>query len=228
MSCLLHIETSAKICSLSLSQNGQLVYSKVNRETFSHSSCLGLFVEDSMAELKKLKLILEGVSVSMGPGSYTGLRIGVSEAKGLCYGLGIPLMAISSLRILVESAFNAGVEADFYCPLIDARRMEVYSAVYDANGNVLRDVKAEIITGDSFSEFLSQGKVAFFGDGSDKCRDIIQSDHAVFVPGLFPEASCMVSLAEKAFAEKDFVDVAYFEPFYLKDFQATQARNKVF
>ena len=227
MPCLLHIETSAKICSLVLSLNENPIYSKINTESFSHSSCLGLYVKEALDELRKLNLRLDAVSVSMGPGSYTGLRIGISEAKGLCYGLGIPLIALSSLRILAESAFRANVKADFYCPLIDARRMEVYSAIYDSNGNLIRDVQAEIVDGDSFSDFLSKGKVAFLGDGSDKCKEVIQSANAIFIPGLFPEALSMIPLAEKAYAEKDFVDTAYFEPFYLKDFQATQAKKKI-
>jgi len=228
MFCLLHIETSAKICSVSLSQDGKLFLNKISRDGFSHSSCLGIYVKEAMDDLKKQDLKLNAVSVSMGPGSYTGLRIGVSEAKGLCYGLDIPLIALSSLRILTESAFRTNnTVADFYCPLIDARRMEVYSAVYDANGNLVRDIRAEIIDESSFSDFLSRGKVAFFGDGSDKCKDILQSDNAIFLPGIFPEASAMVPLAEKAFAEKDFVDVAYFEPFYLKDFQATIPKAKL-
>ena len=227
MSCLLHIETSARICSVALSQDGKLFLNKVNREGFSHSSSLGIYVKEAMDVLKKQDLELNAISVSMGPGSYTGLRIGVSEAKGLCYGLNIPLIALSSLRILTESAFRTNTVADFYCPLIDARRMEVYSAVYDADGNPVRDIRAEIIDEGSFSDFLSRGKVAFFGDGSDKCKGILQSDNAIFLPGIFPEASAMVPLAEKAFAEKDFANVAYFEPFYLKDFQATIPKAKL-
>ncbi|MDL2322627.1 tRNA (adenosine(37)-N6)-threonylcarbamoyltransferase complex dimerization subunit type 1 TsaB [Bacteroidales bacterium OttesenSCG-928-A17] len=228
MSCLLHIETSAKICSLAVSIDKNLILNKVNKEGFSHSSCLGMYVKEAMDELKKRNLKLDAVSVSMGPGSYTGLRIGVSEAKGLCYGLDIPLIALSSLRILTESAFEAGVKADYYYALTDARRMEVYSAVYDSQGNLRKDVGAEIIDENSFSEFLSKGKVAFFGDGSDKCKDVISSENAIFVPDIYPQASSMISLAEQSFEQKKFVDTAYFEPFYLKEFQATVAKNKVF
>ena len=227
MPCLLHIETSVKICSVALSKSGELIWNKISPDGFSHSSCLGVYVKEAMDELKAKNWRLDAVSVSEGPGSYTGLRIGVSEAKGLCYGLNIPLIALSSLRILTESAFKTNPIVDFYCPLIDARRMEVYSAIYDASGNQLRDIQAEIIDENSFSDFLSKGKVAFFGDGSDKCRDIIQSDNAVFISGVFPEASSMISLAEKAYAEKNFSDVAYFEPFYLKDFQATTPKARL-
>jgi universal bacterial protein YeaZ len=227
MPCLLHIETSVKICSVALSKGGELIWNKISPKDFSHSSCLGIYVKEAMDELKAKNLRLDAVSVGEGPGSYTGLRIGVSEAKGLCYGLNIPLIALSSLRILTESAFNINTIADFYCPLIDARRMEVYSAIYEAGGNQLRDIQAEIIDENSFSDFLSKGKVAFFGDGSDKCRDIIQSDNAVFISDVFSEASSMIPLAEKSYAEKNFADVAYFEPFYLKDFQATTPKAKL-
>ena len=227
MACLLHIETSAKSCSLAVSLEGKLIMNKINRTDFSHSSCLGVFVKDALDELRKQNQNLDAVSVSMGPGSYTGLRIGVSEAKGVCYGLNIPLIAISSLRILTEAALQTDTYADFYYPLIDARRMEVYSAVYDSLGDQVRDVEAEIIDQYSFLDFLSRGKVAFFGDGSDKCKDLICSDKALFIPELFPQASQMISLAEEAFFEKRIVDTAYFEPFYLKEFQATEAKKKI-
>jgi tRNA threonylcarbamoyladenosine biosynthesis protein TsaB len=224
MACILHIETATKTCSLAVSQNGKLLYNKKSAEGFSHSSTLGIFVEEALQLLQKNNLRPDAVAVSEGPGSYTGLRIGVSLAKGLCYGFEIPLIAVQTLKILA-SKVRGKVAVDWYCPLIDARRMEVYAAVYDDNLDMLRPVQAEIIDEKSFTEYLSKGKVAFFGDGSDKCKSVIDSPNAVFIDEIFPEASAMVDLAEKAFAEKTFVDTAYFEPFYLKEFQATTPKS---
>jgi tRNA threonylcarbamoyladenosine biosynthesis protein TsaB len=220
MACIIHIETATKTCSLAVSNNGNLLYNKKNAEGFSHSASLGVFAEEAIQFLQKNNLKPEAVAVSEGPGSYTGLRIGVSLAKGLCYGFEIPLIAVQTLKILTEKV-RGEVATDWYCPMIDARRMEVYAAVYDGNLEVIRPVQAEIIDDKSFAEYLSKGKVAFFGDGSDKCKAVIDSPNAVFIDGVFPEAAAMVDLAEKAFAEKAFVDTAYFEPFYLKEFQAT-------
>lgn len=228
MACILHIETATKICSLTLSMSEKVLFEKINQEEeYSHASFLGVFAQEAINFLRENNYRLDAVSVSEGPGSYTGLRIGLSEAKGLCYGLDIPLIAIPTLEILNQSVVYAGVSADFYCPMIDARRMEVYSCVFDKNGNLVRDIQAEIIDGNSFQNYLTEGKVAFFGNGSDKCKDVISSENAIFIPNVIPLASNMISLAEKRFENKEFVDTAYFEPSYLKDFQATVAKNKV-
>lgn len=228
MSCILHIETSTKIGSLAVSNKGRVIFNRIHTDDFAHSSCLGVFLEEALNEVRSLGLCLQAVAVSEGPGSYTGLRIGVSTAKGLCYALNIPLIAIPSLKVLTQEAIRQGVDAaDYYCPMIDARRMEVYAALYDKQLHVVRETQADIVEEDSYRDFLQKGKVAFFGDGSDKCRSVITSPNAVFVPGIYPTAEAMCDLSDELYREKQFVDTAYFEPFYLKEFQATVAKNKV-
>jgi tRNA threonylcarbamoyladenosine biosynthesis protein TsaB len=227
MLCLLTIETSTSVCSINLSVNGASVFDRMELTGASHAALLGVFVSEAVAYARNHHLKIDAVAVSAGPGSYTGLRIGVSEAKGLCYGLGIPLIAIPTLKIMasqVETPYRASLR----CPMIDARRMEVYAAVYDNHLNEVRPVQADIIDENSYQELLEKHTIAFFGNGSDKCRPVIQSPNAVFIPDIYPTAQAMISLAEEAFVQQDFVDTAYFEPFYLKEFQATVAKNKVF
>ena len=154
----------------------------------------------------------------MGPGSYTGLRIGVSTAKGLCYGLDIPLISVSTLKAM-SSAMILKQQADLYCPMIDARRMEVYSAIFDVNNNRLRDIQADIIDSSSYKQELEKVMV-FFGDGSEKAKDIIRNKNAIFIPNFYPSAKYMGVLSYQKFTKSDFEDLAYFEPFYLKDFVA--------
>ncbi|MDL2224383.1 tRNA (adenosine(37)-N6)-threonylcarbamoyltransferase complex dimerization subunit type 1 TsaB [Bacteroidales bacterium OttesenSCG-928-M06] len=231
MPSILHIETSTKACSVALSLDGNLIFDRMNVQSLSHASELGVFVSEAMEYIRTNHLKLDAVAVSEGPGSYTGLRIGVSEAKGLCYGLEVPLIAIPSLEIITSALLNSGFannkEQLLFCPMIDARRMEVYAAIYDVNINQIRSVQADIITEDSYKEYLDASSVVFFGDGSDKCKSIIASPNAIFVHDIHPVASAMIPLAEKAYLKEKFVNVAYFEPFYLKEFQATQAKNKV-
>jgi tRNA threonylcarbamoyladenosine biosynthesis protein TsaB len=228
MACILHIETSTQVGSLSVSNDGKTIYDQKSREEFSHAASMGVFAQDAIRLLRKNQLKLDAVAVSEGPGSYTGLRIGVSLAKGLCFGLDVPLIAIPTLKIMATGLSPASVaKCDWLCPLIDARRMEVYSAIYDKNLRLVRPVQAEIIHEGSFQEYLSKGKLAFFGKGSEKCQPVIDSPNAVFIDGVYPKSSAMTEWAETAFANKDFVDAAYFEPFYLKEFQATSPKNKV-
>jgi tRNA threonylcarbamoyladenosine biosynthesis protein TsaB len=231
MLCFLAIETSTKACSIVITVDGQPVIERINVDGVSHSSQLGVFVFEAVEYARANNFILSAVAVSSGPGSYTGLRIGVSEAKGLCYGFGIPLIAIPTLKILAAGVrFSCGEsleEGSILCPLLDARRMEVYSALYDKNLNVIRPVQADIIDENSFKEYLEHRPVVFFGDGSDKCKALIQSPNALFINSVYPTATAMIPLVEEAFAAGKFEDVAYFEPFYLKEFQATVAKNKV-
>ena len=227
MSCFIHIETSTKVCSVALSKEKKILFYKENQSGSSHAELLGVFVDDAFQYAKQNKLDVDAVSVSSGPGSYTGLRIGVSEAKGFCYGLEIPLIAIPSLSIMASQVILSGEDSDFYCPMIDARRMEVYSAIYDKKFNQIREVSADIIDNDSYSEFLSKGKVCFFGDGAAKCKNVITSPNAVFMDNIYPTASGMVPIANEKYKQKEFVDIAYFEPFYLKEFMATVAKNKI-
>ncbi|GHT48864.1 tRNA (adenosine(37)-N6)-threonylcarbamoyltransferase complex dimerization subunit type 1 TsaB [Bacteroidia bacterium] len=230
MLCLLTIETSTSVCSLTLSVDGKSVFDRMELTGASHAALLGVFASEAVAYARNKHLKLDAVAVSAGPGSYTGLRIGVSEAKGLCYGLAIPLIAIPTLKIMASQVLRPSpfaLRPNYFCPMIDARRMEVYAAIYDANLNEIRPVQADIMDENSYKEYLEKHTVAFFGNGSDKCRPVIQSPNAVFIPDIYPTAQSMISLAEEAFAKQDFVDTAYFEPFYLKEFQATVAKNKV-
>jgi tRNA threonylcarbamoyladenosine biosynthesis protein TsaB len=230
MACLLLVETSTKACSLVLAVDGKPVFDRISLDEASHASRLGVFASEAVKQARANRFSIEAVAVSAGPGSYTGLRIGISEAKGLCYGFGIPLISIPTLKIMASQAVHRSpfTVHPLYCPMIDARRMEVFSALYDSNLNEIRPVQAEIITENSYKEYLEKGQVVFFGTGADKCRTVIQSPHAVFEENIYPQAKAMIPLAEEAFEKKEFVDVAYFEPFYLKEFQATIPKNKVF
>lgn len=229
MSCILNIDTSTLVCSLALSADGEILFEKTSFDGPSHAALLGVYAEEALAVLKAKGLTLDAVAVSSGPGSYTGLRIGVSVAKGLCFGFGIPLIGIHTLDILAATAISQQppVGGELYCAMIDARRMEVYATIYDAGLNTVRDTSADIVDADTYAAYLEKGKVCFFGNGAEKCRAVITSPNAIFIDNIHPLAVNMVPLAEKAYAEKRFEDVAYFEPFYLKEFQATVAKNKV-
>lgn len=224
LSHILHIETSTKNCSVSIGNSGVLVaLEERNTGGYSHAEKLHVFVE-KVIEKAGLKFSdLAAVCVGKGPGSYTGLRIGVSAVKGLCYALDIPMLAVESLEVLSR---NVSVDTGHIIPLLDARRMEVYSAIFDANHERVRETKAEIIDSNSFFEYLEQGPVHFIGDGADKCKDLIQHPNASFIENAFPSASDMVSLAFEKYRAHDMVDVAYFEPFYLKDFVGTKSKNR--
>lgn len=229
MSCILCIETATNVCSVAVAHNKELIFHREETEGPSHASLLGVFVDEALKLLQAKNLQLDAVAVSCGPGSYTGLRIGVSEAKGVCYALGIPLIAIETLELLTYPLANNQDEESklLFCPMIDARRMEVYTTLYSASLEKLRDTTAEIIDENSFSDLLVSNKLVFFGNGAEKCKAVLTSENAVFVDGVYPSAKDMISLAEKAFEAKNFVDVAYYEPFYLKDFVATTPKNKV-
>jgi len=193
----------------------------------NHAALLSLFIAEALEVLKTAGKKLDAVAVSSGPGSYTGLRIGVSTAKGLCYGYGIPLIAVSTLEVLTVQALNRikDKENALFCPMIDARRMEVYAAFYDANGTIRREIAADIITSGSYAEILANQPVYFFGNGADKCKDTLTHSNARFIDDLVPLAENMIAFAERAFTEKQFVDTAYFEPFYLKEFQTTAPKK---
>jgi tRNA threonylcarbamoyladenosine biosynthesis protein TsaB len=223
---ILNIETSTNVCSIALSENGNCIFLKSNDEGMNHAALLSVFIAEAMLFLKNHSLDLDAVAVSSGPGSYTGLRIGVSTAKGLCYGLNIPLIAISTLEVLTVNALkydNIDKKA-LFCPMIDARRMEVYAAIYNYKGTIQREISADIIENDSYSEVLENNIVYFFGNGSEKCKTILTHSNARFIDNLVPLAENMISFAEFAYNEKQFVDVAYFEPFYLKEFHTTMSK----
>ena len=225
---ILHIETATKVCSCSLSTNGEVVFNKESHVEQSHAKLLGVFTEEAIQYARQHKIKIHAISVSSGPGSYTGLRIGVSEAKGLAFGLDAKLIAIPTLKLLASIASKQVDSNVLLCPMIDARRMEVYTSVFDSSLNIIEPTTAKIIDEESFLKLLSNRKVAFFGDGAFKCTELITHPNAIFLPNIHPLASGMGNLSIEAYLANNFEDVAYFEPFYLKDFVATKPKNKVF
>ena len=224
---ILHIETSTNVCSVALSENSICLFSKSNADGMNHAALLSVFIAEALEVLKPENKKLDAVAVSSGPGSYTGLRIGVSTAKGLCYGYGIPLIAVSTLEVLTAEALKLMDNADnaLFCSMIDARRMEVYAAFYNSEGDIKREISADIIDSDSYAEILANQPVYFFGNGAEKCKTTLTHSNAHFIDNLVPLADNMISFAEKAYYENKFVDVAYFEPFYLKEFQTTISKK---
>ncbi len=222
MSCILHLETSTEVCSVAVSKEGQSIFSKADYNGPSHAVTLGVFVEEALSFIDSHGIPLDAVAVSCGPGSYTGLRIGVSMAKGLCYGRDLPLIALPTPKVLcVPVLLEQELPEDaLLCPMIDARRMEVYAAVYDRALKAQRDIAADVVDENLYLSFLEQHPVYFFGNGAAKCRAKITHPNAHFLENVVPLAQWMFPLAEKAMAEQDFKDVAYFEPFYLKEFVA--------
>ncbi|WP_165157677.1 tRNA (adenosine(37)-N6)-threonylcarbamoyltransferase complex dimerization subunit type 1 TsaB [Parabacteroides sp. ZJ-118] len=229
MSLILNIETSTSVCSVALSEGEEVVFEKASFEGPSHAALLGVYAEEALKVAKSEGLKPDAVAVSSGPGSYTGLRIGVSVAKGLCFGYDIPLIGIPTLDVLASAAIRKNKEERgcLYCAMLDARRMEVYASIYDSRLNTIRATAADIVDADSYASFLENGKVCFFGDGAAKCKAVITSPNACFIDGIYPLAVTMASLSRKAYDEGRFENVAYFEPLYLKEFQATVAKNKV-
>ena len=216
---ILNIETSTKACSVALHKNGELIVSREDVTTnFSHSEKLLKFISKLFSDARLSLSDLDAIAVSMGPGSYTGLRIGVSTAKGLCYGLDIPLISISTLKAM-SFGMALEIKADLYCPMIDARRMEVYSAFFDINNTEVRKIQADIIDENSYKKELEK-KVVFFGDGSEKIKEKIKHENAMFISNIHPSAKNMGLLSYQKFTKSLFEDLAYFEPFYLKDFVA--------
>lgn len=227
MSCILHIETSTEVCSVAVSEDGQCIFSKEDYKGPSHAVSLGVFVEEALSFVESHGMPLDAVAVSCGPGSYTGLRIGVSMAKGVSYGRDLKLIALPTPKVMcVPILLQHDLPEDaLLCPMIDARRMEVYAAVYDRALNVEREIAADIVDEHSYLNFLEQHPVYFFGNGAAKCRDKITHPNARFIEDISPLAKWMFPLAEKAMAEQDFKNVAYFEPFYLKEFVASKPKK---
>lgn len=230
MAIILNIETSSSVCSVALTKDGVLEYELEDNEGMNHAVKLAPFVEKCMGELKRKGEKLDAVSVSMGPGSYTGLRIGLSLAKGLCFALNIPLIGLSTLQILAVKAMfrNMLWEGDeIIVPMVDARRMEVYAAAYDFGLKEKIKEDAFVLDADSFSSLYNDRKVIFIGDGSGKFIETYSGDNAEWLGNLKPHARDMMALSEKKFREGKFEDVAYSIPNYIKDYQATKAHNKV-
>ena len=227
MSCILNIETSTSVCSVAISEDGMVPFVEEDLKGPSHAVSLGVFVHEALSFIDSHAIPLDAVAVSCGPGSYTGLRIGVSMAKGICYGRNIPLIGIPTLEVLCVPVllYENLPEDALLCPMIDARRMEVYAAVYDRALDVKRAVAADIVDENSYLEFLNERPVYFFGNGAAKCREKITHPNAHFIDKVHPLAKMMFPLAEKAIAKEDYKDVAYFEPFYLKEFVASTPKK---
>lgn len=225
MAYILNIETSTKNCSVSISKNGELIAIKeLNNGNYSHAEVLHPFINAILEGANITFDKINAIAISKGPGSYTGLRIGVSAAKGLCFSLNIPLISINTLESLAHSiCINDGI----IIPMLDARRMEVYSAIFDAHYSQQREIKAEIIDKTSFLNELEKSKVYFLGDGAEKCKTLITHTNAVFVDSKFPSAKEMCNLAYDKYKKNDIEDVAYFEPFYLKDFIVVPQKKKL-
>jgi len=239
MSLIINIETATRICSVGLALDGKILAIRESTEKNIHASRVTVFIKEILEENGVTMNDLDAIAVSKGPGSYTGLRIGVSVAKGLCYALDIPLIAISTLQAMaagaVELAGDNIDKNDLLCPMIDARRMEVYSALFDAENGEVRGIEAEIIEAGSLSGFLADRRVWFFGDGAEKCREVLSvSNNALFLADILPagkvpsipSARYLAKLSYLADIRNEYADVAYFEPYYLKDFIAGIPRVK--
>lgn len=228
MSCILNIETSTDVCSLAVSVDGDLVFNKEDHSAHNHSVSLGVFVDEALAYIDDRNIPLDAVAVSCGPGSYTGLRIGVSMAKGICYGRGVKLIAVPTLELMcVPLLLGEKIEEDnaLLCPMLDARRMEVYAQIFDRGLKEKRGIQADIVDADTYKEYLDHAPVYFFGNGAEKCMETIAHENAKLIKGIEPLAKNMFPLAEKRIAMGQYEDVAYFVPFYLKDFVAKQPKK---
>ena len=234
MALILCIETGTDICSVGLVQNGELISLRESDSGRDHAKKVAVYVDELLEQNNLQPEELDAVAVGEGPGSYTGLRIGVSFAKGLCYGVGKPLIAVSSLASLTAVAmedYEAGIldidnwDNSLLCPMIDARRMEVYSAIYDRALRPVRDIQADVVDADTYRQYLDSHPVYFFGNGAEKCMDVIAHPNAHLIKDIEPLAKNMFPLAEKKLMAGETEDVAYFVPFYLKDFVAIKPKK---
>ena len=223
MSCILNLETSTDVCSVAVSNDAACIFNKEDHSGPHHNETLGSFVDEALSFIDSHDLVLDAVAVSCGPGSYTGLRIGTSMAKGICYGRDVRLIAIPTLELLAVPVLLQEfpkAEDALLVPMLDARRMEVYAQVFDRALNEIRPVQADIVTAETYRDQLDKGPVYFFGNGAAKCMSTINHTNAHLVEGILPLAKNMFPLAEKRIAQGKYEDVAYFVPFYLKDFVA--------
>ena len=235
MALILNIETSTEVCSAALARDGLLINHRENLAGQNHAKLLTLFINELLEESKISADQLDAVAVSGGPGSYTGLRIGVSVAKGICYASHLPLISITSLESMAHYVIHnlkdihpVETENLLFCPMIDARRMEVYTSFYNKSGVQNRGIQADIIDHQSYLPFLDSNLVLFFGNGADKCRESIRHPNAIFISDVVTSSIHMIPLSEQNFQSRNFVNIAYYEPFYLKDFVATLPVKNIF
>ena len=240
MSVILHIETATDLCSVAVSQDTAIIFQTDNlpkegdepktEKGTNHASILGTMVDEALSFTDNHAIPFDAVAVSAGPGSYTGLRIGVSMAKGVAYGRNLKLIAVPTLELLcVPLLLGEKIKEDnaLLCPMLDARRMEVYAALYDRGLKTVRDVSADIVEAETYKQWLDEHPVYFFGNGAEKCKDVITHPNAHFIEGIEPLAKWMQPLAERRFLNEQFEDVAYFVPFYLKDFIAIKPKKLI-
>ena len=220
---ILSIETSTDVCSVAIHNQGRLIADRESLEAYSHAEKLAPLIDEILTDNNVFRNQLTAIAVSAGPGSYTGLRIGTSTAKGLCYALNIPLITISTLESMLEDIDDD--ENQFLCPMLDARRMEVYCLLADCDGQIIEPTQAKIIDENSFSDYLSTNKISFFGNGADKCKSVIKAKNAIFIDGVKPSAINIGTLASNKFEVNEFADLVNFEPDYLKAFRAIPAKN---
>lgn len=222
MACILHIETSTDVCSVAVSEDAQVIFQQDDHSGPNHAERLGTMVDEALSFTDSHAIPFDAVAVSCGPGSYTGLRIGVSMAKGVCYGRNLKLISVPTQELMcVPLLLGEKIEEGaLLCPMLDARRMEVYAAIYDRALKPVREVGADIVDAETYREWLDEHPIYFFGNGAKKCMDVIQHPNAHYIDGVEPLAKWMMPLAERRFLQEQFEDVAYFVPFYLKDFVA--------
>lgn len=227
MATILHIETSTDVCSVAVSEDGQVIFQQDDHSGRNHAEQLGSMVDEALSFTDSHAIPFDAVAVSCGPGSYTGLRIGVSMAKGICYGRNLKLIAVPTLELLCVPVLLREIpeEDALLCPMIDARRMEVYAGVYTRGLKPVREIRADVVDAETYKEFLDQHPVYFFGNGAKKCMEAINHPNAHLLEGIEPLAKWMQPLAEKRFLNDQFEDVAYFVPFYLKDFVAKMPKK---
>ena len=228
MSCILSIDTSTNVCSVAVSQDGACIYYDEDNSGPNHAEKLGVFVDQAMSFADSHAIPLDAVAVSSGPGSYTGLRIGVSMAKGICFGIDVKLLSVPTLELLCVPVMlcHEEIEDDaLLCPMLDARRMEVYAAVYDRSLHAVRETGADVVTPDTYREYLDRHPVYFFGNGAAKCMDVINHPNAHLIEGITPQAKWMFPLAERRMLSGQTEDVAYFVPYYLKDFVSKKPKS---
>ena len=227
MATILHIETSTDVCSVAVSEDGQVIFHKEDHSGPNHAEKLGTYVDEALSFTDNHAIPFDAVAVSCGPGSYTGLRIGVSMAKGICYARDLKLIAVPTTELLCVPVLlrEAAEEGALLCPMLDARRMEVYAAIYDRSLRPVREIGADIVDETTYREYLDKQPVYFFGNGAKKCIDAINHPNAHLIEGIEPLAKWMQPLAEKRFLTEQFEDVAYFVPYYLKDFVAKPSKK---
>lgn len=225
MAIILSLETSTNVCSVALHQNGLLIDQKIIREPQAHASRLAPLIDQIIKASDISFANLQAMAVSAGPGSYTGLRIGTSTAKGICFAKNIPLIAIPTLEVLAHAAAGHVSSNDLICAMLDARRMEVYAQIFSKSLHKRTPVEAKIIESDSFVELLMNGKVFFVGNGAEKCKSVINHPNAVFLDNMEPTAAALGTLADQKFQAGQFEDLSSFEPFYLKQFEAKKAKS---